>query len=194
MRGRSFRAIDRNFLDDSTTITSSGAPSTGIPAGLDTKLDLTSLDSSSAARGDGISSLDTVGRPSIASFEPSSLTVSPMQHEADTKAQRHLREVEQGPHLRALPAREMTLRMTLTRPDLRADESLLYPGATTNKPAKLQRSMTVHNTGPVRAPLQNIESANDLLKLPDLAFGDEASTIKVGNNKSNPLRRLLGMK
>ena len=100
------------------------------------------------------------------------------------------------PYLHAFSGREMTLRMTLTRPDLRADESVLYPDSAPGPTTVLRRDSSVRNklglgANPVGArAVMGMET--DLLKLEDLNLGEEAATM--GKEREGVMRRLLGRK
>ena len=179
------------FLDDTTTTTASVAHSN-----LEARLDLTSELSRFSTpvprdQVDQVSSLETPINPSIDSFQPSSLTTSQAQDQSELHAQ--VKQIDREPYLRAWPDREMTLRMTLTRPDLRADESLLYPSQPPPEPVPrfnvLKRSISVKglrgNGG---------YADNDLLKLEELQLGDDAATIGLGKERPSGLRRFLSRK
>ena len=176
------------FLDDGTTTTGSVDPSVNQEVRLDLSSDLSR--SSTPMACDRISSLETTIGPSMDSFEPSSLSTSHAQ--AQNELQSHARQLDREPYGRAWPAREMTLRMTLTRPDLRADESVLYPAQPDPAPRTnfLKRSMSVSN----KLNKAGGFADNDLLKLEDLHFGDEASTVRTSKERPTGLRRFLSRK
>lgn len=95
------------------------------------------------------------------------------------------------PYPHAVQGREMTLRMTLTRPDLRADESVLYPDSAVRPTTVLGRNssarerLTTAGTG--------IGTETDLLRLEDLNLGGEEMAM-LGKEKEGVVRRLLGRK
>ena len=180
------------FLDDNTTTTASVEPSTNPEARLDLTSELSRF-STPVPRDqvDQISSLETPVNPSIDSFQPSSLTTSQAQDQSELHAQ--VKQLDREPYLRAWPDREMTLRMTLTRSDLRADESVLYPARAPPEPVPrfnvLKRSISVKglrgNGG---------YADNDLLKLEELQLGDDAATVGLGKERPSGLRRFLSRK
>jgi hypothetical protein len=166
------------FLDDSTT-----ASSTVLPSGLDAKLDLDSSRSQSVAQ-NTVSSLETGTVASTDSFQPSSIYTL-QSHKSEIQAQ--LRQLERDPYLQAGSGREMTLRMTLTRPDLRADESLLYP--TQPRTHAPKKSMSVRGR-PSTASYRD----DDPMRLQELQVGDDAMTVRASKERGLGLRRFLGRK
>ena len=168
------------FLDDSTT--NSSVP----PSMRDTPMGFQSEVASSSVADDAVSSLDTVMAPSEESFQPSSMHTGNSQPQMSLHEQARL--FDQLPVSREWPPREMTLRMTLTRPELRADESLLYPQLTRPDPNVPMRSSSLqpNNT-------QNSQGSDDLWKLGDLRLGDDAMLIRSGKKKKG-LRRLFSRK
>ena len=101
----------------------------------------------------------------------------------DTQRSR-LRAVDWDAHPLPWGGREMTLRMTLTRSDLRADESILYPDREPQVPV-LRKAISIREKMGRGFRHQMLD--NDLLKLEDLRVGDEAATTK----KEGGLRRFF---
>ena len=182
------------FLDDGTT-------TTGSSYNPEPRLDLTSelsRTSTPLAR-DQISSLEMSVDQSMGSFQPSPMSASQSQKacEVPPPLPHQPWQVEREPYTRTWPAREMTLRMTLTRPDLRADDSVLYPRQSYEEPAPephyLKRSVSVSNKLG-RQHGDEYYADNGLLKLEDLQLGDDATTTKHGKERPGGLRRFLSRK
>ena len=181
------------FLDDATTTTGSVDPSN--PS---VRLDLSSRSTTPRAYTayDQVSSLATPFNPSMDSFQPSSLSTSQLLfYQDDTgpppDVHSQFRHIDREPYLRALPGREMTLRMTLTRSDLRADESEIYPTPPplpTSKPNVLRRTISQ------KLGKSSGHDGNDLLKLEELQLGDDAAAVMNGKERSSGLRRFLSRK
>ena len=181
------------FLDDSTTTTASVEPSN---PDLTRRLDLSSSKSgvSTPVAHDQVSSLETPVNFSLDSFQPSSLSTSQPHDQQHDQSDPHtqVRQLDREPYLRAWPGREMTLRMTLTRPELRTNDSIIYPTqpeTTPRIPNVLKRSISVKEKLGGGG-----YTDNDLLKLEELKIGDEAATMGIGKEKSTGFRRFLGRK
>lgn len=172
------------FLDDATTITDSVEH----PADVESQFDLSpqlSGSSTPLAR-DHISSPETAVSFGDTSIQPFSLSVARSRIHTETQAQ--ARNFEAEPYHRAWPNREMTLKMTLTRPDLRSDNPTLCSARPTpaSRRSFLKRSMSVK---------ENLGKANsygngDPLKTEDLHFGDNVTNVGFRKEKHTAPQRL----
>ena len=124
--------------------------------------------------------------PSIDSLQPSVTHSGRPRASVDTQRSK-LRAIDRDTHPFPWSGREMTLRMTLTRPDLRADDSILYPASTPRVPV-LRKSMSIREK--IGRGFGNQAPGNDLFKLENLHVGDEAATM--GRSRDGGLRRFFG--
>ena len=174
--------LGQTFLDDATTTTSIQ------PSSIDGALGNGTITSWSPSLGTDVtvSNNHTIDEPSLDSFRPSTLHSARPRASVDTHRSR-LRAMDRDPHPFPWSGREMTLRMTLTRPDLRADESVLYPGLVPHVTV-LRKSTSIREK--MGMGFGNQAPDNDLLKLEGLRVGDEAATTTRG--KEGGFRRFFG--
>lgn len=142
---------------------------------------------SGSAREFGPNTIRTVSTPTAYQSAPTSESVSasseffsiPYQSLSDTKStisgdrkldyQAQLRRLDRD-SLGLMNPREMTIRMTLTRPDLRANETSLYPH-------QQERPRTSHE-GHNKDPLQLEPLAMNETMIPITAFGQSSFSLK----------------
>ena len=173
------------FLDDETTVPSINLSATEQRLDLDPSVSRLSSSDSDATDRNPI----TPQAPSFLSSPSAQTQMGQPQGWIDTelvKKDQHS-EAQRDPYLQdSWGGREMTLRMTLTRPDLRADDSVLYPDAATH-PQALRMSNS--QRGRMGKGFGSMD--RDTSKLDDFFFGDEKP---IASKEMSGVRRFLSRK